>query len=147
MLNRLPTSFVKHIELWLSGAGLLVIFGVSLIAGPSGLAFWRLIALIAVGVGLLHGLIFWAVRRRQRQIRRQSIREIQQMLSDVLKNKLAAINMYLPEEENQVLVQQEVDAIRTSIEDIADEVDSISGESIEGWKERYSGAVERTTDL
>ena len=147
LLDRLPPHFVTHIELWLSAAGLLVIFGVPALIGTSGLAFWRLIALIAIGVGILHGFIFWAVRRRQRQVRRQSIREIQQMLSDVLKNKLATINMYLPEEESQELVQQELDGIRTSIEDIADEVENISEESIEGWKERYSGAVERTTDL
>ena len=147
MLDRLPSFFLNHIELWLSGAGLLVIFGVSLIVGPSGLAFWRLIALIAVGVGVLHGFIFWAVRRRQRQVRRQSIHEIQQMLSDVLKNKLAVINMYLPEEENQELVEQELDGIRTSIEDIAAEIENISEESIEGWKAHYSEAVERTTNL
>jgi hypothetical protein len=147
MLDRLPSSFVNHIELWLSGAGLLVIFGVPALVGSSGLLLWRLIAIIAVGVGILHGFIFWAVRRRQRQVRRQSIREIQQMLSDVLKNKLAAINMYLPEEENQALVEQELDGIRTSIEDIAEEVETLSEESIEGWKERYSGAVARTTDL
>ena len=147
MLDRLPSFFLNHIELWLSGAGLLVIFGASLIVGPSGLAFWRLIALIAVGVGVLHGFIFWAVRRRQRQVRRQSIHEIQQMLSDVLKNKLAVINMYLPEEENQELVEQELDGIRTSIEDIATEIENISEESIEGWKAHYSEAVERTTNL
>lgn len=69
------------------------------------------------------------------------------MLSDVHKNKLAAINMHLPEKENQELVQQELDSIRTSIEDIADEVENISEESIEGWKERYSGAVEWTPSL
>jgi uncharacterized protein HemX len=147
MLDRLPSSFVKHIELWLSGIGLLLIFGVAFFMNASGVAFWRLIALIAVGIGVVHGFIFWAVRRRQRQVRRQSIREIQQMLSDVLKNKLAAINMYLPEEENQELVEQELNGIRTSIEDIADEVENISEESIEGWKEHYSGAVERTTSL
>ena len=147
MLDRLPSSFVKHIELWLSGVGLLLIFGVALFMGSSGVAFWRLIAIIAVGIGVVHGFIFWAVRRRQRQVRRQSIHEIQQMLSDVLKNKLAAINMYLPEEENQEMVKQELDGIRSSIEDIASEVESISEESIEGWKEHYSGAVERTTRL
>jgi uncharacterized membrane protein SirB2 len=99
MLDRLPSSFVNHIELWLSGVGLLLIFGVAFFMGSSGAAFWRLIAIIAVGIGVVHGLIFWAVRRRQRRVRRQSIREIRQMLSDVLKNKLATINMYLPEEE------------------------------------------------
>jgi uncharacterized membrane protein SirB2 len=147
MLDRLPSTFVNHIELWLSGVGLAIIFGVGLFGDASGLAFWRLIAFIAVGIGIVHGFIFWAVRRRQRQVRRQSIHEIQQMLSDVLKNKLAAINMYLPEEENQELVEQELNGIRTSIEDIADEVENISEESIEGWKEHYSGAVERTTNL
>ncbi len=146
MLERLPSSFVKHIELWLSAAGLGIIFGVGYASGPSGPAFWRLIAVIAVGIGVVHGFIFWAVRR-QRQVRRQSIREIQQMLSDVLKNKLAAISMYLPEEENQEMVKQELDGIRTSIEDIAGEVENLSEESIEGWKEHYSGAVERTTNL
>jgi uncharacterized membrane protein SirB2 len=147
MLDRLPSTFVNHIELWLSGVGLAIIFGVGLFGDASGLAFWRLIAFIAVGIGIVHGFIFWAVRRRQRQVRRQSIHEIQQMLSDVLKNKLAAINMYLPEEENQELVEQELNGIRTSIEDIAEEVENISEESIEGWKEHYSGAVERTTNL
>jgi uncharacterized coiled-coil DUF342 family protein len=80
-------------------------------------------------------------------MRRQSVREIQQMLSDVLKSKLAAINMYLPEEENQEMVEQELDGIRSSIEDITSEVENLSEESIEGWKEYYNGAVERTTDL
>jgi hypothetical protein len=147
MLERLPSSFVKHIELWLSAAGLGIIFGVGYASGPSGPAFWRLIAVIAVGIGVVHGFIFWAVRRRQRQVRRQSIREIQQMLSDVLKNKLAAINMYLPEDADEEMVKQELDGVRASIEDIADEIENISEESIEGWKEHYSGAVERTTNL
>ena len=147
MLDRLPSAFVRHIELWLSGVGLVLIFGVAFFMGSSGVAFWRLIAIIAVGIGIVHGFIFWAVRQRQRQVRRRSIREIQQMLSDVLKNELAAINMYLPEDENQEMVKQELDGIRTSIEGIADEVENLSEESIEGWKEHYSGAVERTTNL
>lgn len=142
MFNRLPPAFINHIELWLSGAGLLVIFGISLVAGPSGPEFWRLMALIAVGVGVLHGFIFWAVRRRQRQVRRQSIHEIRVMLEDVIKNKLTAIEMYLPETE-----EQRLEGIRTSIEEIAQEVDSLSEESLEGWKEHYDKALERTTEL
>lgn len=147
VLNRLPAPFVNHIELWLSGAGLVIIFGVPMLAGPSGREFWQLMAFIAVGVGLLHGLIFWVVRRRQRQVRRQSIREIQHMLSDVLKNKLTAINMYLPDDESQEMVEKEVNGIRASIKDIADEVESLSEESLEGWKDRYEDPLRRTTDL
>lgn len=63
MLGRPPSPFVNHIELWLSEVGLLLIFGVAFFMGSSGVAFWRLIALIAVGIGVVHGLIFWAVRR------------------------------------------------------------------------------------
>ena len=147
MFDRLPSSFVNHIELWLSGLGLVLIFGIPVLVGGDGIVLWRLIALIAVGVGIVHGFIFWTVRRRQRQARRQSIREIQQMLSDVLKNKLAAINMYLPEETDQELVEQELNGIRTSIEDIAGEVEHLSEESLEGWKKHYSDAIDRTTDL
>lgn len=147
MLDRLPSSFLRHIELWLSGVGLVVIFGVAMIVGPTGLDFWRLIAIIAVAIGVLHGFIFWAVRRRQRQVRRQSIGEIQEMLADVVKNKLAAISMYLPEEEHQEMVQQELDGIRSSIEDIAEEVDSLSESSLRGWKDHYESAIDRTADL
>lgn len=63
MLGRPPSPFVNHIELWLSEVGLLLIFGVAFFMGSSGVAFWRLIALIAVGIGVVHRLIFWAVRR------------------------------------------------------------------------------------
>lgn len=69
------------------------------------------------------------------------------MLADVVKNKLAAISMYLPEEENQELVKQELDGIQNTIEEVAEEVDSISEESLKGWKDHYDDAIERTTDL
>ena len=100
MRDRLPRGFVDHIELWLSGVALVFIFGIPAVAGPSGLDFWRLTAIIAIAVGTIHGVLFWVVRRRQRQIRRESVRAIQAMLADVVKNRLTAIDMYLPEGED-----------------------------------------------
>ena len=134
MLDRLPRRFVNHIELWLSGVALVLIFGIPGILGPGELQFWRLTALVAVAVGTLHGVLFWVVRRRQRKIRQQSIREIQAMLADVVKNRLTAIDMYLPEAEDPEMVRQQVEGIRASIREIAEEVDSLSEETLQAWE-------------
>jgi len=147
MLDRLPRGFINHIELWLSGVALILIFGIPGIVGPPGVEFWRLTTIIAIAVGTLNGVIFWVVRRRQRQIRRQSIREIQQMLADVVKNRLTAIDMYLPEEEDPEMVRQEVDGIRQSIREIADHVDNLSEETLEDWEEKYDEALRQTAEV
>lgn len=147
MLDRLPRGFVNHIELWLSGVALLLIFGIPAVAGPSGIAFWRLTAIIAIAVGTIHGVIFWVVRRRQRQIRRKSIREIRAMLADVVKNRLAAINMYLPEDEEPEMVRQEVEGIQQSIREIAEHVDNLSEETLQDWEETYDEALRQTAGV
>jgi hypothetical protein len=98
-------------------------------------------------VGTVHGVLFWAVRRRQRQIRRESIRKIQQMLADVVKNRLTAIDMYLPEGEDPEMVRQEVEGIQTSIREIAEHVDTLSEETLEDWEEKYDAALRQTADV
>lgn len=146
MLDRLPRGFINHIELWLSAVALVLIFGIPALAGPEGLAFWRLTAVIAIAVGSVHGVIFWVVRRRQRQIRRRSIQEIQTMLADVVKNRLAAIEMTLPQNEDPEMVRQEVEAVREGIREIATHVDNLSVESLKDWEARYEGVLERTRE-
>lgn len=143
MLDRLPRGFVNHIELWLSAVALVLIFGIPVLAGPEGLAFWRLTAVIAIAVGTIHGVIFWVVRRRQRHIRRRSIEQIQRMLADVVKNRLAAIEMALPENEDPEMVRQEVEAVRGAIEEIATHVDNLSVETLKDWEARYEEVLER----
>lgn len=144
MLDRLPQNFLDHIELWLSGAALILIFGIPELLGPSGPEFWRITAIIAVVVGSLHGVLFWGVRRRQRQVRREAIQNIQAMLADVIKNRLTAIDMYLPQDDDPELLRREVEGIRTSIREISDEVDTLSEESLEAWEERYEEALQGT---
>ena len=56
--------------------GTVLIFGIPAVVGLSGVDFWRLTAIIAIAVGIIHGVIFWVVCRRQRQIRRKSIRTL-----------------------------------------------------------------------
>ena len=140
-------AFIDHIELWLSGAGLVVILGVPRLVAPAPGTFWRVAAITAIGVGLLHGVIFWVIRRRQRTIRQKSIEEIREMLGDVVKNKLSVIDMYLPEDDGQQVVEAQLDGIQETIDQISTHVDAISEESIKDWKTKYDGAVRRTTTL
>jgi len=146
MLDRLPRGFINHIELWLSGVALVLIFGIPAVVGVGALQFWRLTALVAVAVGTLHGVIFWGVRRRQRKIRQQSIRESQAMLADVVKNRLTAIDMYLPGAEEPEMVRQEVEGIRTSIREIAEAVDHLSEETLQAREKKYAGALRQTSN-
>ncbi len=140
-------AFVDNIELWLSGAGLGVILGVPNLFAPAAGSFWKVAAITAIGVGLLHGLIFWAIRRRQRIVRHRAIDEIREMLRDVVKNKLAIIDMYLPEENGQEIVEAQLVGIRETIEQITLHVDTLSEEAIKDWKTKYDGAIRRTTGL
>ena len=55
---------------------------------------------------MLHGGIFWAIRRRQRRIRQQAILEIREMLADVVKNQLAIIGMWLPGKDRTMYEEQ-----------------------------------------
>lgn len=145
MINRLPRGFINHIELWLSGVALVLIFGIPAAVGPNGTEFWRLTAIIAIAVGTIHGVIFWVVRRRQRQIRRRSVRQIQSMLADVVKNHLTAIDMYLPEKEDPGMLRKEVNGIRTSIREITEHVNNLSVDRLEEWEAKYDEALRKTS--
>lgn len=139
--------FIDNIELWLSGAGIVVILGVPYLLDPSPSGFWKVAAITAIGVGLLHGVIFWVIRRRQRMIRQQSINEIRGMLTDVVKNKLAVIEMYLPDEDEQEVVEAQLEGIHDSMEQISSHVDALSEESIDDWKTKYDGQARQTVTM
>lgn len=145
MSSKWTRVFVNHIELWLSAAGLFVILAVPAIFG--GADVWQVAAFTAAGVGVLHGLIFYAVRRRQRKRRMETILEIREMLSDVVKNQLAVIRASLPSDEDREQYDIYFDGIEDSIEEIAERVDSLSEESIEDWKSEYREAVANATAI
>lgn len=140
------SKFIRHIELWLSGAGLLVVWIASIIVAPGSENVWKVAALTALGVSVLHGLIFWGVRRRQRKVRKQAIHEIREMLADVVKNQLAVIGMWLPSGNNQEM-DMHIEGIKESIDHIEELVDTISEDSLRSWKTKYHEAIESTGAL
>jgi hypothetical protein len=134
--------FLNNIELWFSGAGLLVVWIAAVIVAPGNANVWQIAAVTALVVSVLHGMIFWVVRGRQRRLRARSINEIREMLADVVKNDLAVIQMVLPEEKSF-----EVEMIKERIEAIGAQVDHLSEEALTTWKQHYREAVVNATDL
>ena len=135
-------SFIDNIELWLSFAGLLVIFDLPRLVGVGDSDTWKVSAEVAIAVGVLHGCLFWIVRRRQRAIRRQVIEELRTMLRDRVNNQLAVITMALSEVDDPALAESMTD-LQGAVARMSELVGSLSDESLRAWQERYAEVVAR----
>jgi hypothetical protein len=138
--------FFPHIELWLSAVAILIILFLppllrQLLNQPDG-ALWEMRTVTAVAVGTLHGVLFWTVRRRQRVVRQRTVDEVQDMLNDLIDNKLSQIVMTLHTTKAITDGQQRAFAsIKETALTIGRVLDTVSEESLEGWKSRYQRAT------
>ena len=133
--------FLKYIELILTGAGILVVaFVPSLFSSEEHLLLSR--AITALLVGVLHGIIFFLIRHRQRQVREQTLNEIRGMLKDVLNNHLTVISLTTS---NNSTASKAVERIQRSTFAISDALDNISEESLSSWKKKYEEVLPKST--
>ena len=132
-------KLIEHLELVLTAAGLLVIFIVHFIWGVSAEAnSWMLAAITATAVGIIHGVIFWLVRRRQRLIRRHALTEVSRMLKDIVNNQLCVIQFTADlQSKEQVVIKDAHARISTSVHQINVALNNISEESLSMWKGKY----------
>jgi cbb3-type cytochrome oxidase subunit 3 len=128
---------LDNIELILSAAGLAVILFVPLAFFSNPNIVWEAAAITAAVVGVLHGVIFWLVRRRQRQVRDEAVREIKLMLQDVINNQLMVITANA-----SALEEKQIYRVTKSVSTISELVESLSEESISDWKQKYAKALE-----
>ncbi len=129
--------FLKYIELILTGAGILVVaFVPSLFSSEEYLLLSR--AVTALLVGVLHGLIFFLIRHRQRQVREQTLNEIRTMLKDVLNNHLTVISISTS---NNTAASKAVERIQRATSAISDALNNISEESLRSWKKKYEDSL------
>jgi len=70
----LLAHFIRQIELYLTAVGLLVILAVPQLFAESSRMF--VMALTAIGVGVVHGVLFCLVRRRQRLLRAEVLNHL-----------------------------------------------------------------------
>ena len=134
--------FIDNIELWLSAAGLLVVWAAAAVLEPTGVGVWQIAAITALAVSVLHGVIFWVVRRRQRRIRAESVHVIREMLTDQVSNQLAIMRMLIPEDADREQFDAHFDGIDASISEIDAMVNGLSEEKLRAWEETYANAAE-----
>ena len=132
-------SLIENLELVLTCGGLLVILAVALLLDAGSPVYWPVIASTTAGAGVFHGVIFWLIRRRQRDVRRKTLAEAQQMLKDVINNQLAVIQMSRettsPDDIHATTRTNE--RVLNAIGRIADALNDISEESLKRWHSKH----------
>ncbi|GIU83179.1 MAG: hypothetical protein D6687_00770 [Acidobacteria bacterium] len=128
--------FFNNIELILSGVGIVVIIAVPMLFF-SGSNVWHAAAITATIVGTLHGLIFWVVRKRQRQVREETITEIRRMLEEVTNNQLTVIMLSVSD-----TAKPKLEELQTAVSKISTLVNTLSEESLRSWKARYERVLQ-----
>lgn len=132
--------FLENLELWLSAAGVLVILVVPALLGGSAAQWWKVAACTAVAVGVLHGVIFWIVRARQRQVRRSTLAAARAMLADGIHRQVAALlTMDTTADPEQ---KRRLDGVFDSMILLDRLLDSLSDEHLSAWKQGDAAAVE-----
>jgi hypothetical protein len=129
---------LRHLELILSAAGLAVIFAIPALFFRHGSRYLPAMAITAIAVGLLHGVIFWLVRQRQRRVRKETIAQLQAMLLDVINNKLTIVLAAQSAEvgpQDRVQLQEKAQASLASIQAL---LRDLSEETLLSWRQRYA---------
>jgi hypothetical protein len=79
-------TFFRYIELILTAVGVVVVIAV--FAMFHNIAPWEAAAICAVAVSVIHGLIFFGLRSRQRSGRKQAVFSIRTTLDELMDSKL-----------------------------------------------------------
>ncbi len=80
---------LRYLELILTAVGVLVIFLIFAIFRDT--TPWKAAAICAVVVGVVHGVIFYLVRARQRKTRSEEVFSIRGMLDDMVNDRLNVV--------------------------------------------------------
>ena len=133
-------KILENLELILTAAGLLVIFVVhSLFYTNTDASSWKFSAFTAIAVGVLHGLIFWLVRKRQSRIRRAAMGQVEHMLKDIINNQLCIISFTSGMQKNNIgSIADATACITNFVHNIHTALNEINEESLNLWKANYT---------
>ncbi|CAA9347639.1 MAG: hypothetical protein AVDCRST_MAG11-3319 [uncultured Gemmatimonadaceae bacterium] len=137
-------ALLRNLELILTAAGLGVIAAVPAVLRPTPERYWTVVAATAVGVGVVHGVLFWLVRRRQREVRAATLRDARDVLTDVVNNKLQLMLVHLEELHASASARapdpvdlESLVAARDAAAHVSALLTTLSEESLRSWKARY----------
>lgn len=135
------TFFLRNLELILTSAGVILTFLVPSIAYLYGSDWWQIAAFTALAVGVIHGLIFWIVRQRQRRIREAIIADLRLMLKDQLNNRLMALLSEISLQADLADEEELFEPLVSHVDQINVLLDRLSEESLRSWQSRYAQAM------
>lgn len=129
--------FIRQIELYLTGVGLLVILVVPQLFAESSRML--VMAITAIGVGVVHGVLFWLVRRRQRLLRAEVLADVQRMLKDRINNKLQIVLMHAVGDDAELSGDDraQLEEVTLAAKEVAQVLNHLSTESLTSWQSRY----------
>ena len=130
---------LRYLELIFTAAGIVVIFGVTALIHPADTSSWAVAAITATLVSVVHGILFWVIRQRQRQTRRNALAETERMLRDIVINQLAVIRLSVDLQQSPAFKdsQRALNHVEEAIKVIDATLGDISEESIARWQTRY----------
>ena len=116
-------NWLEYLELILTAAGVLVVLIFFSIFRD--IAAWKAAAISALAVGVLHGVIFFAVRSAQRRARNIAIRNIRARLDDLVRNKLQVVLFA-----TEIQDQDWRPAAQGAVQEIVNNLNQIESESL-----------------
>lgn len=131
---------LRYLELWLSALGVAVILFLPSLVGVSRENYWHVTALVAISVGIVHGLIFWSVHRRQRMVRDRTVAQVRAMLRDDIHKQVAALLTMDARATDRQRVQ--LDGVFDSLILLDHMLESLSTERLRTWTGSEEGQVE-----
>jgi uncharacterized membrane protein YraQ (UPF0718 family) len=113
-------NILHHIELTLTAVGVVVVVVVFYLF--RNLNAWKAAAVCAVLVGVVHGFIFYSVRKAQREARNKNVFSIRGMLENMMQHELK-VKMHPGEDTDdwRVMAQRAVWEIQTRLNFIESE--------------------------
>ncbi len=118
--------------------GVVIIFAVTGLITPRDIGPWQVAAITAIIVGIIHGVIFWLVSRRQRAVRLQTVADIQATLKNVINNPLTVIQgMDYLRTADPAQTQHATAQIARCVTSISDALHHLSEESLKAWQNKY----------
>ncbi len=142
MKTPLLRHFLHNLELYLGGLSLIVILFLPYILASGDGRLLQASSVTAAIVAVLYGVILWCVRRRQKALRNEAIAEIQAMLQDLVRNKIALlmVDTFTATHDSQQR-DESLERINQTIQNVLDILDSISEGSLQKWQSKYGDIV------
>ena len=137
-MSKFTSHILDHVELYLVGFSVAVALALpfAIEVGTND----QELAATALAACVVQGIVFWALRRRFRQVRLEMIAELRAMLKDRINNQLTIVLMSVTQRRDSRVSESERELLQAAIAatvSVSRVLDELSIESLTRWKAKY----------